>query len=157
MKWFCHLVLKRFYRRIMREAGIKSEFYCFCVSMSLYTTLKSSWNDDTLSILQILVYIDQAEDLIFLSSTSLEHQPKKERVYLLKIMAQVLQFYGTRRHERDGSVYYIQWYTCYTYYTHIGTHTTSTNTSTKYNTLVHILHWYTCYTGTNATTRIWNT
>ena len=50
--------------------------------MGLDTILTSSLNDDTLSILQIVVYIDQAEDLIFLYSTSFEYQPKKERVYL---------------------------------------------------------------------------
>ena len=49
---------------MMREAEIKLEFYEFCVSMGLDTILTSSLNDDTLSILQVVVYIDQSEDLI---------------------------------------------------------------------------------------------
>ena len=58
MNWFYCLVLNISYQQVMREAGIKFEFYCFWVSMGLDPILTSSLNDDTLSILRIIVYID---------------------------------------------------------------------------------------------------
>ena len=62
---------------MMREAEIELEFYQFCVSIGLDTVLISNLNDDNLSVLQVVVYNDQAEDLIFPSSISLEDQEKK--------------------------------------------------------------------------------
>ena len=67
------------------------------------------------------------------------------KIKVLKIVARVLKFYGVRRHARDGSVQYKQWYACCTYYTYTGTHTTRTNTTTTYYT-------GTYYTGTNTNT-----
>ena len=63
------------------EAEITLEFYWFCVSLYLNNFLTSRLNDDTLSILQVVVYIDHVS-LFFPPSIFLEYQYQKERVSL---------------------------------------------------------------------------
>ena len=41
---------------MMRQAEIKLEFHRFCISMGLDIILTSSLNDDTLSIVQVVLY-----------------------------------------------------------------------------------------------------
>jgi len=94
MNWFYCLLLNRIYRSMMREAKIRLELYRFCVSMGLGTILTSSLNDHTLSILQMVVKIDQVEDRILLSSITFEDQPKKETVYSDNLQLSCLD-YGT--------------------------------------------------------------
>ena len=82
MNWVFILKVNASYRQMTGGAEIKLELYQFSVSLDLNNILTPRLNDDTLSILQVVVFIDCAEGLFFPSSIFFEDQYQKERVYL---------------------------------------------------------------------------